>query len=142
MEHTVIDTGGPGNPFVMKLDQAFSLSRIEPMRRLTLDNGEQEVIIDFGGDSVTYSGELPVDEAAKLLFDAVFQRLKPRCQTCRCQTCRWFNNGGWYVCDCPKMIYGYKTKVVADDEVAVENDENWGMIPGPNFGCIHHKEKS
>jgi len=30
-----------------------------------------QAIIDFSGDKVTYSGDLPVDEAAKVFFDAV-----------------------------------------------------------------------
>ncbi len=30
-----------------------------------------QAIIDFSGDKVTYSGDLPVDEAAKVFFDVV-----------------------------------------------------------------------
>jgi len=35
-----------------------------------------EAIIDFSGDKVTYSGDLPVDEAAKIFFDAVMGYVK------------------------------------------------------------------
>lgn len=35
-----------------------------------------EAIIDFSGDKVTYSGDLPVDEAAKVFFDAVLGYVK------------------------------------------------------------------
>lgn len=26
------------------------------------------------------------------------------------------------------------------DALVVEDDEGWGMIPGPEFGCIHHPD--
>jgi hypothetical protein len=40
------------------------------------------------------------------------------------------------------MIYGYNIAIRRDDDgVAIENDEGWGMLPGPDFGCIHHKDK-
>jgi len=35
-----------------------------------------QAVIDFSGDKVTYSGELPVDEAAKVFFDAVMGFVK------------------------------------------------------------------
>ncbi len=35
-----------------------------------------QAIIDFSGDKVTYSGELPVDEAAKVFFEAVMGFVK------------------------------------------------------------------
>ncbi len=35
-----------------------------------------QAIIDFSGDKVTYSGDLPVDEAAKVFFDAVMGYVK------------------------------------------------------------------
>ena len=48
-------------------------------------------------------------------------------------------------CICPKMLYGYSAKydegvVLEPDEVQIENDEGWGMVPGPEFGCIHFGE--
>ena len=36
----------------------------------------REAVIDFGGDAVVYSGDLPVDESAKIFFDAVFLHFK------------------------------------------------------------------
>ena len=141
MENTIIDVGpspfgGPENSFTMK-DHAISLTSFEPTRTLILNNGKQEAVTDFGGDEVTYSGDLPVDESAKLLFDAVFQRLKPRCKTC----C-WFETGSWHLCGCPKMVYGYGKDEPDQDGLAVEDVEGWGMHPKPDFECIHHKEKS
>ncbi len=58
-------------------------------------------------------------------------------------TCR---NCAWYVpreglnrssCGSPKMIYGYARGFAEGDELHVENDEEWGMSPGPTFGCVH-----
>ncbi len=123
------------NEFIVK-DSLVPLFQIEPSRTLSLDNGKQEAIIDFSGDEVTYSGDLPVAESAKLLFEAMFQWLKPRCETC----C-WYKVKYWHQCDCPKMVYGYGYGEVDQDGLAVEDDEGWGMVPGPDFGCIHHEEK-
>lgn len=33
-------------------------------------------VIDFSGQAVTYSGDLPVDEAAKIFFDAVMRQMR------------------------------------------------------------------
>ena len=37
---------------------------------MTNDDGKQ-AIVDFSGDTVTYTGELNVDDAARLFFDKV-----------------------------------------------------------------------
>ncbi len=64
-----------------------------------------------------------------------------------CKTCHWYKNetlpDSLLTCKCPKMFYGYRNRDgdQAEDGVLIENDEGWGMIPGPNFGCIHHKDK-
>jgi hypothetical protein len=43
------------------------------------------------------------------------------------------------------MIYGYGVKYdgqkVDPDGLRIEDDEGWGMIPGPEFGCIHFEEQ-
>jgi hypothetical protein len=39
------------------------------------------------------------------------------------------------------MVYGYLNEGVDSDGLAIEDDEGWGMMPEPNFGCIHHEEK-
>lgn len=33
----------------------------------------REATVDFGGDAITYSGELSVDESAKIFFNALFE---------------------------------------------------------------------
>ena len=51
---------------------ATEIFRAEPSR-LVLYNEEGKVAtIDFGGDEIVYSGDLPIDESARLFFDAVF----------------------------------------------------------------------
>ena len=47
-------------------------------------------------------------------------------------------------CDCPKLEYGYHREldVVPNDGAAIEDDEGWGMLTGPDFGCIHWEVKS
>ncbi len=57
MKNNVFDAGpspfgGPENPFVVPNDHAIGFFQ-ESVRTLTLDNGEQKAIIDFGGDEVT-----------------------------------------------------------------------------------------
>lgn len=60
----------------------------------------------------------------------------------RCKTCKWYDPSNWHECQCPKMVYGYSGRTKRDpDGLSVEDDEGWGMIPGPEFGCIHHEEK-
>lgn len=60
----------------------------------------------------------------------------------RCATCvHWGNDdsGRLKSCSCPKFIYGYWVKHddILDDGAAIEDDEGWGMVTGPAFGCIH-----
>ena len=42
-------------------------------------------------------------------------------------------------CACQKMHYGYNIRnaEVKSDECRIEDDECWGMLTGPDFGCIH-----
>ena len=142
-ENHVIDCEiAPGNPGPYTIPASGSLSqfKLEQLRTLTFSDGECQAVIDFGDGLVTYSGDLPVDETAKLLFEAVFRKLTPRCETCR-----WYDSeeSKWRMCSCPKMLYGYRHPIdFPDDHLLIEDDEGWGMIPGPDFGCIHHEEKS
>jgi hypothetical protein len=135
--------GGPENPYVIKdSEPTLSFFKIEPVRTFQMDAPDgRKATVDFGEDAVTYSGDLPVDESAKIFFDAILYHMQFR--PC-CLTCHWYNNGEelWRECNCPKMVYGYGKTELHSDALAVENDEGWGMVPGPNFGCIHHREKS
>lgn len=66
----------------------------------------------------------------------------------QCKTCDWYHSDCCsiksprsHVCQCPKILYGYHGIDADPDGMNVEDDEGWGMRPGPEFGCIHHKEK-
>jgi len=60
----------------------------------------------------------------------------------RCKDCCWYQpQTEGHKCSCPKMIYGYYGINADNDGLLVEDDEGWGMSPGPNFGCIHWSPK-
>jgi len=47
-------------------------------------------------------------------------------------------------CDAPAILRGYG---VREDEVPingalVEDDEGWGILTGPYFGCVLHKDRA
>lgn len=58
-----------------------------------------------------------------------------------CKTCHWYSSTAAKTCKCPKMVYGYGSSERDDDGVRIEDDEGWGMTPGPDFGCIHHEDR-
>ncbi len=61
-----------------------------------------------------------------------------------CENCIYYNDpNSLHSCSCPKMFYGYGRQEgdKTPDAVRIENDEEWGMIPGPKFGCIHGAPK-
>lgn len=43
---------------------------------------------------------------------------------------------------CSRWHTGYGTIELASNEVRVEDDEGWGMMMGPYFGCVLHEPKS
>jgi len=49
---------------------------------ITFENENRlQAIIDFGGESVTYSGDLPVDESARMFFERLGNMRN--CEWCR-----------------------------------------------------------
>jgi len=59
----------------------------------------------------------------------------------RCHSCAHFAPGElrdpeWGSCGRWKLGYGFLPTDCQPDEVIVENDEGWGAIMGPNFGCV------
>jgi hypothetical protein len=65
----------------------------------------------------------------------------------KCKTCKHFVSDdykmpGSMTCECPKMKKGYCISLseLKPDEVLIENDEGWGWVVGPEFGCIHHEK--
>ena len=66
-----------------------------------------------------------------------------------CKNCRW-----WKVdkerkelrlgtCYNRKWLegYSYTDDKIPDDGILVENDEGWGCVMGPKFGCIHFQPR-
>lgn len=45
------------------------------------------------------------------------------------------------VCTSERWKQGYGISTIADGEVLVENDEEWGFRVSPLFGCIHFEAK-
>ncbi len=127
----------------------FSAFQQPQIRTLTFTDGTREAVLDFTGESVTYSGDLPVGECAKLFCDAVYEELQPK----TCKTCHWYENGSHkflepckhlYICQCPKMVYGYRGIKIADECFVADDDEGFGngICPRPDFGCIHHRART
>ena len=69
-----------------------------------------------------------------------------------CKTCKhWGHSRNWWIdagdrlksCSAPKIGYGYKIDgaEITDDGALIEDDEGWGMLTGPAFGCVLHEAK-
>jgi hypothetical protein len=43
-------------------------------------------------------------------------------------------------CMSPKLDGGYSRELPAVDGAVVENDEGWGLVTGPKFGCIQWRQ--
>ena len=75
-ENHIIDVGpspfgGPENPFVTE-GHVIPVFQTEPPRTFTFQSPDgREAVLDFSGDEMTYSGDLPVAESAKIFFDLV-----------------------------------------------------------------------
>ena len=53
------------------------LFAITPFRNIHFNSSDgRQATIDFGGEAIKYSGDLPVEESAKMFFDAVFRLYK------------------------------------------------------------------
>jgi len=44
-------------------------------------------------------------------------------------------------CSAPKMLKGYDARSAPSDGARVENDERWGILTGPDFGCVLFEAK-
>ena len=67
----------PGN-IEIKSEGAITLPRmlltVSPQEEITLyGKNNKKAVINFNGDKVIYSGDLPVDESAKVFFDHVLK---------------------------------------------------------------------
>lgn len=62
-----------------------------------------------------------------------------------CDACKFWNKRGEdHLGYCGRWKEGYSIKLesIADNEVLVENDEGWGAMMGPKFGCVLHEVRS
>jgi hypothetical protein len=59
----------------------------------------------------------------------------------RCKNCIFWGEpvegANYRKCSSPKIVRGYGDVDVPDDGANVEDDEGWGIMTGPDFGCIH-----
>ncbi len=61
-----------------------------------------------------------------------------------CKTCKHFEWEEWNPKEygsCKRWHKGYDQDrpKLASNEVIVEDDEGWGMMMGPDFGCVLHE---
>lgn len=61
-----------GDPTVLIAKGTCGIEDIDPPRILHMVGPSGKAIIDFSGDAVAYSGDLPVEESARIFFEAVF----------------------------------------------------------------------
>lgn len=65
-----------------------------------------------------------------------------------CETCQYwgarrpaFNMTMLRTCGCPALVHGYHIPEVLvdprDDLAVIEDWEGWGLLTGPQFGCLH-----
>lgn len=60
----------------------------------------------------------------------------------KCKNCKHWNKSSerpLKECSSPKLFMGYAIPDgdIPDDGILCEDDEGWGMVTGPNFGCVH-----
>jgi len=93
-------------------------------------------------EAIVNGYEISGNRAIECFYGTILREL-PQILNGTCDTCTHYTPGSHYhrVCTCPKMIYGYGNFNKENDTLKVEDDEGWGMIPGPKFGCIHHSPK-
>ena len=66
-----------------------------------------------------------------------------------CKDCKWWVVAEDYssvrkyqTCENPKMQFGYQSlDTIETDGVRIEDDEGWGWIVGPEFGCVHFEPR-
>lgn len=52
-----------------------------------------------------------------------------------CKECKYWNAGDGN-CSRWNVGYHYDNTKMPSNEVHVEDDEGWGMVCGPDFGCV------
>jgi hypothetical protein len=74
-------------------------------------------------------------------IDWIEEKLQAMRKTC--DTCLYWGKpiGNFRLCSNPKIHREAHLPAsidLAPDEAIVEFDEEWGIVTGPKFGCIHH----
>ncbi len=76
----VEQSGDGGMQVELELELELPPYIYEPLTTLAFVSPDgRRAEIDFGGDNVTCSGDLPVEESAKMLFEA-YGSLMPKCE--------------------------------------------------------------
>jgi len=67
-----------------------------------------------------------------------------------CKTCKYWGGRELHgdavaehkSCSAPQIQYGYwaRPEGVPDNGAYIEDDEGWGMMTGPDFGCVLHAD--
>ena len=66
----------------------------------------------------------------------------------RCKDCKHVRPAELYepdlTCQHPKFLFGYHHDQgdMAPDGLLIEDDEGWGWVVGPEFGCVHFEPKN
>ena len=57
----------------------------------------------------------------------------------KCQNCKFWKPSSLMnnTCTHPKMLKGYQHNKPPEDGCVVEDDEDWAILTGPNFGCVN-----
>ncbi len=66
-------------------------------------------------------------------------------EAARCKNCRsWSRESDDRLGSCLRWHHGYGTapEEVADNEAWVEDDEGWGNMTGPDFGCVLFEQET
>jgi len=59
--------------------EPITIAPIAPARTICMTSPDgRKAVIDFGGDAVKFSGDLPIEDAAKQFFEYVFEYFKER----------------------------------------------------------------
>ncbi len=64
------------------------------------------------------------------------------CKNCKhCVDCEVYSQNYGLTCESPKTIKSYKVNTAPEGGIWVENDEGWGIIVSPTFGCVNWEPK-
>lgn len=74
-----------------------------------------------------------------ILYHLLVVGAKKGTQSMKCKDCiHWIKSEDRHLGSCSRWLYGYgyELKDIPINEVLVEDDEGWGAMMGPEFGCV------